>query len=96
MKKIFYIKEYMKIYRKFYELLTSIATISSTTNKKIDCQKSKNKLLKNEFSSSKISSLLSINSRIKQKNFAIFLNFVCFSVLRKRLIFINIRKKNFR
>ena len=87
MKKILYLKKHMKIDQESCELSTASKKLSSTEETATNCQKSNERSLKLKndlFSTFIISLLSSINSRVKQKDFSVFFDFVYFNVLRRR------------
>ena len=98
MKKIFYFEKHIKINQKFWKLSITSKRLSSTKKTITNCPKSNEKLSKlknNLFSIFVTLSLLSINSRVKQRDFSTFFNFVCFNVSRKQFTRVKIREKKF-
>ena len=98
MKKILYFEKYIKINQEFCELSIIFKELSSIKKTATNCQNSSERLSKlksNSFSTFVISSLSSINSRIKQRDFFVFFDFVCFNILQRRFKRVKTRKSSF-
>ena len=95
MKKLPYLEEYMRTYRKPCELSTTFEKIS--TKKIKNCQKSGDRLSKkaNEFSSFDTSSLSLASSWVKHADFLAVLNLIYFSVFFNRISLIKARASSF-
>ena len=95
--KKFYLEKHMRIDQESYELSTASKKLSLTEETATNCQKlneRSSKLKSDSFSTFVTSSLLSINSRVRQKDFSVFFYFVCFNVLRRRFTRVKIQKNS--
>ena len=95
MKRIFYLEKHMKIDQESCELSTASKKLSSTEETTTNCQKlneRSSKLKSDSFSMFVTLSLSSINSRVRQRDFSVFFDFICFNVLWRRFTRVRIRE----